>query len=108
MMQPAKQGNLCDASGLLPPPKVRSISLFILQKYGGLGNVQFIRICSPEVMDLEQVERRPVRQHQSSDRGTDSRQGIAGRPPSPPALFTRHTERGESHGHAGGTFSYRA
>jgi hypothetical protein len=46
---------------------------------GVLKNGQFIRIRSPEGMDLEQAERRPVRKDQPSDSRADTRQGIADR-----------------------------
>src|SRR6185437_16433718 len=51
------------------------------------GNEQFVRLRAAEGLDLGQAERRPVRQHQPSDRRPDPRQGAAGRPSPPPALF---------------------
>ena len=42
---------------------------------------------TPPKLDLEQAERRSVRQHQPPDRRTDARQGTAGRPSSAATLF---------------------
>ena len=56
------------------------------------------RLRAAEGLDLEQGERRPVRQHQPPDRRRDAREGAAGRPPSAPALFAGDAERREGHG----------
>ena len=66
------------------------------------------RIHAAEGLDLEQAQRRQLRQHQPPDRGADARQGAAGRPPSAAALFARHAERREGHDHAGGAAGARA
>ena len=61
----------------------------------------------PKGLDLEQGERRPVREHQSPDCRTDTRQRTAGRASSAATLFARHPERRQSHGHAGRTVGAR-
>ena len=65
------------------------------------------RLRAAESLDLEQGERRPLRQHQPPDRRPDARQGAAGRPPSAAALFAGHAERREGHGDARGAAGAR-
>ena len=66
-----------------------------------------IRVHAAEGLDLEQAERRAVRQHQPADLGRDAREGTAGRPASAAALFAGHAERREGHRDAGGAAGAR-
>src|ERR1700704_4797502 len=92
-----------DASGAQPevPPLTTSPDAWSLR------NDRPIRIYAAQSLELEQGERGQVREHQSPDRWADARQGAAGRPPPPAALFTGHTERCEGHGDAGGAAGAR-
>ena len=56
----------------------------------------------PQGLDLEQGQRRRVREHQPPDRRADAREGAPGRAPPVAALFARHPERRQSHRDARG------
>ena len=58
------------------------------------------RIHAAQGLGLEQAERRQVREHQPPDRGSDAREGTAGRQASAAALLAGHAERRQGHGHA--------
>ncbi len=65
------------------------------------------RLRAAEGLDLGQGERRPLRQHQPTDRGTDAREAAARRQAPASALLARHAERPESHDPAGGVAGAR-
>ena len=54
-------------------------------------------LCAAESLELEQGKRRPLRQHQPPDRGTDARQGASDWQASVPALFAGDAERRQGH-----------
>ena len=73
----------------------------------GARHVRLGRVYAAQGLDLEQGERRALREHQPPDRWADAREGAAGRPPSAAALFARHAERREGHRDARGVAGAR-
>ena len=61
-----------------------------------------------EGLDLDQAQRRRIREHQPADRRADARKGAAGRPPPAATLFAGDAERRQGHDHAGGAAGARA
>src|SRR5215471_4821308 len=55
-------------------------------------NDRHLWIHTPQGLELDQAERRQVREHQPANLGCHTREGITGRPPPSAAVFAGHAE----------------